>query len=279
MEKAINIIKYSGEIEAFNIEKLKRSLRHSKASEQLVTEIAEEIQTQLTEGMTTKRIYELAYKMLKSKSKSGSARYKLKKAIMEFGPTGYPFEKFVGKILEYEGFKTDVGVVMQGHCVTHEVDVTALKAKKHYLIECKFHSDQGRKCNVKIPLYIQSRFKDLETQWLKQKDHSLKFHKGWVYTNTKFSIDAIRFGECAGLGLVSWDYPKQDSLKSKIDISRLYPITALPSLSKQDKQKILNNGIVLCREICDNPKLLNALEISTSKKERILEEADELCKH
>lgn len=279
MEKAINIIKYSGEIEAFNIEKLKRSLRHSKASEQLVTEIAEEIQTQLTEGMTTKRIYELAYKMLKSKSKSGSARYKLKKAIMEFGPTGYPFEKFVGKILEYEGFKTDVGVVMQGHCVTHEVDVTALKAKKHYLIECKFHSDQGRKCNVKIPLYIQSRFKDLETQWLKQKDHSLKFHKGWVYTNTKFSIDAIQFGECAGLGLVSWDYPKQDSLKSKIDISRLYPITALPSLSKQDKQKILNNGIVLCREICDNPKLLNALEISTSKKERILEEADELCKH
>ena len=279
MEKAINIIKYSGEIEAFNIEKLKRSLRHSKASEQLVTEIAEEIQTQLTEGMTTKRIYELAYKMLKSKSKSGSARYKLKKAIMEFGPTGYPFEKFVGKILEYEGFKTDVGVVMQGHCVTHEVDVTALKEKEHYLIECKFHSDQGRKCNVKIPLYIQSRFKDLETQWLKQKDHSLKFHKGWVYTNTKFSIDAIQFGECAGLGLVSWDYPKQDSLKSKIDISRLYPITALPSLSKQDKQKILNNGIVLCREICDNPKLLNALEISTSKKERILEEADELCKH
>lgn len=279
MEKAINIIKYSGEIEAFNIEKLKRSLRHSKASEHLVTEIAKEIQTQLTEGMTTKRIYELAYKMLKRKSKSGSARYKLKKAIMEFGPTGYPFEKFVGKILEYEGFKTEVGVVMQGHCVTHEVDVTALKAKEHYLIECKFHSDQGRKCNVKIPLYIQSRFKDLETQWLKQKDHSLKFHKGWVYTNTRFSIDAIQFGECAGLGLVSWDYPKQDSLKSKIDISRLYPITALPSLSKQDKQKILNNGIVLCREICDNPKLLNALEISTSKKERILEEADELCKH
>ena len=279
MEKAINIIKYSGEVEAFNIEKLKRSLRHSKASEQLVTEIAKEIQTQLTERMTTKRIYELAYKMLKRKSKSGSARYKLKKAIMEFGPTGYPFEKFVGKILEYEGFKTEVGVVMQGHCVTHEVDVTALKEKEHYLIECKFHSDQGRKCNVKIPLYIQSRFKDLETQWLKQKDHSLKFHKGWVYTNTRFSTDAIQFGECAGLGLVSWDYPKQDSLKSKIDISRLYPITALPSLSKQDKQKILNNGIVLCREICDNPKLLNTLEISTSKKERILEEADELCKH
>ena len=279
MEKAINIIKYSGEIEAFNIEKLKRSLRHSKASEKLVTEIADEIQLHLTEGMTTKRIYEIAYRMLKRKSKSGSARYKLKKAIMEFGPTGYPFEKFVGKILEYEGFKTEVGVVMQGHCVTHEVDVTALKTKEHYLVECKFHSDQGRICNVKIPLYIQSRFKDLEAQWLKQKDHSMKLHKGWVYTNTRFSTDAIQFGECAGLGLVSWDYPENNNLKGRIDLSRLYPITALPSLSKQEKQKILNKGIVLCREICDNPTLLDDLGMTAFKKGNILNEANELCNH
>ena len=279
MEKAINIIKYSGEVEAFDIEKLKRSLRHSKASEKLVTEISEEIQKQLTEGMTTKRIYEMAYRMLKRKSRSGSARYKLKKAIMEFGPTGYPFEKFIGKVFEFEGFKTDVGVVMQGHCVTHEVDVTALKVNEHYLVECKFHSDQGRTCNVKIPLYIQSRFKDLETQWLKQKDHSVKFHKGWLYTNTRFTTDAIQFGECAGLGMVSWDYPKQNSLKGKIDLSRLYPITALSLLSKQEKQKILNKGIVLCREVCDNPTLLDDLSMTASKKKSILKEANDLCNH
>lgn len=277
MKKAINIIKYSGEVEAFNIEKLKRSLRHSKASEQLILEIVDEVQKHLKEGITTKRIYEIAYTFLKQKSKSGSARYKLKKAIIEFGPTGFPFEKFIGKILDYEGFKIDVGVIMQGHCVTHEVDVTAVKENEHYLVECKFHSDQGRNCNVKIPLYIQSRFKDLEIQWLKNKDHSLKFHKGWVYTNTRFSTDAIQFGECVGLGLVSWDYPEQNSLKYKIDRSRLYPITALSLLSKQDKLNILNKGIVLCSEICDNPELLNDLEIATSKKKRILREANELC--
>jgi hypothetical protein len=216
---------------------------------------------------------------LKLKSKSGSARYKLKKAIMELGPTGFPFEKFIGKILESEGFKTEVGVVMQGHCVTHEVDVSALKANEHYLVECKFHTEQGNICNVKIPLYIQSRFKDLEAQWLKQKDHSLKFHKGWIYTNTRFSSDAIQFGECAGLGLVSWDYPTQNSLKNKIDTSRLYPITTLPSLSKQEKLKILNKGIVLCSEICDNPSLLDGLGMTVSKKKKILEEVNELCYH
>ena len=93
------------------------------------------------------------------------------------------------------------------------------------------------------------------------------------------SSDAIHFGECAGLGLVGWDYPEQNSLKSKIDLSRLYPITALPSLSKAEKQKILNKGIVLCREICDSPTLLNNLGINETKIKRILNEANELCTH
>lgn len=80
MNDAINIIKYSGEVEAFNIEKLISSLRHSKANEETVMQIAKEIQSNLKDGMTTKQIYKMAYKILKRKSKSGSARYKLKKS-------------------------------------------------------------------------------------------------------------------------------------------------------------------------------------------------------
>lgn len=278
MSKTINIIKYSGEVEAFNIDKLISSLRRSKAREDLVIQIAKEVQNNLKDGMTTKQIYEIAYKMLKRKSKSSSARYKLKKAIMELGPTGYPFEKYVGKILEYEGFyNVEVGVVMQGHCVTHEVDVSALKGDEHFLIECKFHSDQGIFCNVKIPLYIHSRFKDLEKQWLKQKDHSRKLHKGWVYTNTRFTTDAIQYGECVGLGLVSWDYPEHNNLKGRIDSSGLHPLTCLTTLTKREKQDLLNMGIVLCRELCDKPSLLETVGIKKLKKKNILVEANQLC--
>lgn len=276
MGKAINIIKYSGKVEPFNIEKLKRSLRHSKASKKLVQEIAEEVQEQLTEGMTTKRIYEIAYAILKRKSKSGSARYKLKKAIMELGPTGFPFEQYIGKILEYEGFKTDVGVVMQGHCVTHEVDVAALKEDEHLLIECKFHSEQGRFCNVKIPLYVHSRFQDLEKYWLNQEGHSQKFHSGWLYTNTRFSSDAIQYGECAGFGLVSWDYPADKNLKKRIDNLALHPITCLSSLTKKERQDLLGINIVLCKEICDNPSILKDVGIKGLRLNTILEEAQEL---
>ncbi len=277
MSKAINIIKHSGEIEAFNINKLIRSLRHSKVNENTVIQIAREIESHLQEGMTTKQIYEMAYNMLKNKSRSSSARYKLKKAIMQLGPTGYPFEKYIGKILEHEGFKTDIGVVMQGHCITHEVDVTALKDNNHFLIECKFHSDQGRFCNVKTPLYIHSRFKDLEKQWLKHQDHSLKFHKGWVYTNTRFSVDAIKYGVCSGLGLVSWNYPTSNNLKSRIDASGLHPLTCLTSLTKREKQGLLNKGIVLCKELCDAPHLLETMGIKELQLKSIIKEANELC--
>ena len=69
----------------------------------------------------------MAFKMLKGKSRLSASRYKLKKALMQLGPSGFLFEKLVGKIMEQEGFKTNVGVIVQGNCVQHEVDVIAQK--------------------------------------------------------------------------------------------------------------------------------------------------------
>ncbi|GGK18803.1 hypothetical protein GCM10007962_11220 [Yeosuana aromativorans] len=278
MENSIKIVKYSGDIVEFNVEKLINSLRRSQASEELIQQIVEQVKGQLYDGITTKKIYQMAFKMLKGKSRVSASRYKLKKAIMELGPTGFPFEKFVGKILGYEGFQTKVGVIVQGHCVQHEVDVAALKDNRHYMIECKYHSDQGRFCNVKIPLYIQSRFLDVEKQWEKQPGHETKFHQGWVYTNTRFTTDAIQYGTCMGLGLVSWNYPINNSLKYRIDQSGLHPLTALTTLTKAEKSRLLDKGIVLCKELHENPDLLEKIGVPKSRHKNILEDSEELCR-
>lgn len=278
MKNIINIVKYSGEIEEFNLDKLKYSLRRAKANESLILKIAEEVQSNLKDGMTTKQIYKMAFKMLKGKSTVSASRYKLKKAIMELGPSGFPFERFIGKILSQEGYQAEVGVIVQGHCVQHEVDVVALKDNKHYMIECKFHGDQGRFCNVKIPLYIQSRFIDVEKQWKKQPGHHMKFHQGWVYTNTRFTTDAIQYGTCARLGLVSWDYPKNNSLKQRIDKSGLHPLTSLTTITRTEKSKLLERDIVLCKELHENPALLNQIGIDQTRHKKILEDSEALCK-
>ena len=180
MSKTINIVKHSGDIAPFDVEKLMHSLRRSQASQELIQQIVERIENQLYDGITTKQIYKMAFKMLKGKSRVSASKYKLKKALMELGPSGFPFEKLVGKIMEEEGFETKVGVIVQGNCVQHEVDVIAQKDHTHYMIECKYHSAQGRFCNVKIPLYIHSRFLDVEKQWERQKGHEAKLHKGGV---------------------------------------------------------------------------------------------------
>lgn len=277
MKSPINIVKKSGDIVAFDVEKLINSLRRVHASEDIIQQIVSEIQSTIYEGITTKKIYQIAFDMLKKQSRVSASKYKLKNALLELGPSGFPFEKLVGKLMAHEGFSTQVGVIVQGNCVSHEIDVIAQKEDNHYFIECKFHSDQGRFCNVKIPLYVNSRFLDVEKQWKKQKSNEGKISKGGVYTNTRFTTDAIQYGICAGLLMASWDYPLGNGLKERIDISGLHPLTALTTLTKNEKTKLLDIGLVLCREIYEQPDVLNQIGISKPRHKNILEDAKELC--
>jgi len=273
----MTVIKASGEKVPFQIEKLANSLRRANAREEYIQEILEKVSSEIFDGITTKKIYKMAFKMLKGKSSVSASRYKLKKALMELGPTGFPFEKFVGKLMEHEGFKTEVGVIVHGNCVQHEIDVIAQIDNNHYMIECKYHSEQGRFCNVKIPLYINSRFLDVEKQWEQQKGHENKLHKGGIYTNTRFSTDAIQYGKCVGLLMTSWDYPFGNGLKERIDSSGLHPLTVLTTLSKSEKTKLLDKGIVLCKEIDENPSILDQVGIPKSRHKNILEDSNKLC--
>ncbi|NOQ92973.1 MAG: ATPase, partial [Flavobacteriaceae bacterium] len=98
----------------------------------------------------------------------------------------------------------------------------------------------------------------------------------WIYTNTRFTSDAIDYANCVGLKLVSWDYPPGNSLKDKINNYRLFPITTLTALTKSDKTKLLEKGFVLCKDVCDNPQILTDVGIDKKKHKKILENAKEL---
>lgn len=274
----INIIKANGAIVPFESHKLIHSLQRAGASLQLATEIADVVSNRLYDGMTTKKIYKWAFTMLKKKSKPTAARYKLKNAIMELGDTGYPFEKFVGALLTAEGFQTQVGIVVEGKCVTHEVDVIAERNNQHYMCECKFHNRQGRRCDVKIPLYIRSRFKDVEAQWLKISGHEVRIHQGWIFTNTRFTSDAIQYAECAGLGLVSWSYPKGHSLRERIDKVGIHPITCLTTLTNKEKKVLIEYDVITCQVLCQAPQILSKINIGQKRQENIMEEAIAVCK-
>ena len=275
--KEFHITKSSGEQVKFSLDKLKRSLQHSGASEDMVQEIVKRVQDELYPGISTREIHNRAFALLKKKKSIYASKYKLKKAIYELGPTGFPFERLIRGILHYSGYETKIGEMLQGNCVSHKIDVIAIKNEILNVIECKFHSDDGLKCNVKVPLYINSRYNDVKGPLNSQKERNFKATEGWVVTNTRFTNDALEYGKCAGLYLLSWDYPHGDGLKERIDRLRLYPITVSTLLSSREKHFLLEREIVLCRQLEKNSFLLDHLGVSNGRKQRILKEMKSLC--
>jgi len=277
MVQEVIITKASGKQEPFLRSKLHQSLIRVGASATAAAQIVEEIESNLTEGTSTKTIYKRAHKLLSKAERSVAARYNLRNAIMQLGPSGYPFEKYIGEIMRFQGYSIEVGQIVKGHCVNHEIDVVAEKDRHHFMIECKFHNSQDINCDVKIPLYIYARFKDVEEQWLKLPGHGTKFHQGWVVTNTRFTQDAVQYGACRGVKLMSWDYPSNESLKETIDKMGLYPVTCLTTLTKIEKQQLLTANVVLCKEICKDNSHLKTIGVNPSRIKSILNEASQLC--
>lgn len=274
----IEVVKHSGQKAKFSKEKLKNSLRKSGAEESLVNEISNQVRDELYQGISTKEIYNRAFALLKKKKNAYASKYKLKKAIYELGPTGFPFEKFIGALLFYSGYEVKTGQIFQGKCVTHEVDVVAQKNGQHIVAECKFHSEEGRNCDVKIPLYVHSRYHDI-LNFYSESNNSKKPNEGWVVTNTRFTEDALNYGKCSGLYLLSWDFPKDNGIKDRIDHLGLYPITVSTLLSQREKQFLLSRDVVLCKQLINDSFYLDHLGISENRKARIFDEIKLLCKN
>ncbi len=274
----ISIVKKSGESIPFDPAKMKNSLERSGAGSDDIRFILKEVEKELYDGITTRKIYRKAYALLKKISSGAAGRYRLKEAIMELGPTGFPFEKFVGELFRYQGYKVKTGEIVQGKCVSHEVDVVAEKENEVLMLECKFHALAGRKSDVKVSLYIHSRFEDIRDERKKnpQNTEDCSF-KGGLVTNTKFTGDAIDYGICAGLKMISWDFPGSGSLKNRIDISGLFPITCLFSLRKAEKKQLIERGVVMCKELCEKPDLIKILGVTQTRFNKIQQEVTAIC--
>lgn len=271
------VTKASGEKVLFSVGKLRLSLLKSGADEQLADEVIRQLGPELTQGISTKKIYRKAFGILKRLSNTAAARYSLKQGIMQLGPSGYPFEKFVAELLRAQGYMTEIGVFVDGHCVRHEIDVLAVKNGKRVMIECKYHNLHRNKSDVKIPMYILSRFKDVEKIWPSENEFEIRFHEVWVMTNTRFTEDAIRFASCMQMKLIGWDYPHKGGLKDIVDSFRLYPLTCLTTLTNAEKQRLLDLKIVMCSELLHQEEFLQQIGLRDDRSKRVLKEVEALC--
>lgn len=273
----ILIRKASGIDEAFDYSKLEQSLKNSGANSQLVNQVVENISNWVFDGVTTKQIYKRAFSLLNKTKALSAIKYKLKQSMFELGPTGYPFEVFIGHVFASMGFNVEVGQVLQGNCVTHEVDVIATKNISQHLVECKYGLSQGKQVSVQVPLYVRSRVNDIVKYRLQLPQYQNFEFIGWVVTNTRFSTDSINYGLCSGLRLMGWDYPAKNSLKEIIEREKLFPVTVLNQLTKADKQLLINKRIVTCKQILVDNTVIDELNLPVNKKQQLLKTVADIC--
>lgn len=271
------ITKADGSLAPFDAEKLTLSLERSGADRNTAAQVVRTLIPRIVPGLSTQKIHQMAFQLLRKQSRGSAARYRLKQAILDLGPSGYPFERFVGRILAHDGYAVQVGVTVEGRCVRHEVDVVAEKGAQHFLVECKYHNTPGRVCDVKIPLYIKARFDDVSEHWRDLPGNGDRFTQGWLVTNTRLTADAMRYGQCAGLRMLGWDQPAQGSLKQRIDRRGLYPLTCLSSLTKAEKERLLASGLVLVRDVMEQPEALKQAMVRAPRVSAVLRDAEILC--
>jgi Holliday junction resolvase-like predicted endonuclease len=271
------VIKASGEKEAFSEQKLRNSLQRSGASPKLVNAVMDAMQNEMYDGISTRKIYRMAFSLLRKQERVNAARYSLKDAIMQMGPSGFPFEHFVGKLLQTKGYEVEVGVFLQGKCIRHEIDVLARNPDKTIMVECKYHNDRGKVSNVHVPLYINSRFEDVFDIWRKQPASQGMDFEGWVVTNTRFTEDASDYGLCAGLKLIGWDFPKQAGLKEMVEQANLFPITVITGLTRKQTQALMDKALVLCRDLLANESQVHSIFNNKRIANAVLVEARDLC--
>lgn len=267
------ITKADGERERFDPVKLERSLRGAGASSTSRARILAHILQEARPLMTTEDIYRRAFELLKREEHlSVAARYSVKRAVFALGPSGFPFEQFLGEILRAHGWRVQTDLMLSGRCAPHEVDVLAEKNGLRVGIEAKFHNEPGGKTDIKDALYVHARYEDLKQSPVE----SSRVDEGWLVTNTVFTRNAIRYARCSNLTLLGWDYPSNRGLMQMIEEQKVHPLTALTTLSEGEKRNLLENKIVLCRSV-RTPDILRAHGVAPAKIPQVLEEAQRLC--
>jgi len=270
------IQKETNEIKNFDIEKFRRSITRPGTSPELIEEIIKNIQKNTSQFKTSEDIFRYTFELLKEKEPYAAIKYNLKRAILELGPTGFPFEQFVAEIFKAQGYQTETNQIVKGWCVDHEIDLIAKKNNEQFMVECKFHNELGYRSHVQVPLYTEARFHDIKKTWTPDNPQHTLTHT-WIVTNTSFTYEALKYSNCTGITLTSWDYPKTENLAHLIVKFNLYPVTALTSLTHHQKSLCIQEGFMLAKDVEKNIPILKKIGLNDSEIHKIIQHCTFAC--
>jgi hypothetical protein len=272
----IDIVNFRGEKEPFSWQKVYLSAKRAGAADNLARKIADEIQKIIYPGIETAQIFAKVKEYLAKEDPRSTIRFSLKKAIQKLGPTGFPFEKYIGALWENQGFKVKLNQFIAGRCLEYEIDFLAEKDDLIYIGECKYRNSLfEQKIHSDTVLAIFARFLDIsEGNFFKTEKFKNFRLKPILVTDAKFTESSIKFAQCRQIELWGWRYPSDHGLEFLIEKQNLYPITILPSLDDSLAEVLISKRIVLVRDLLkvNAEEFSKAENIAPSRLETLINE-------
>lgn len=270
------VIDLKGEKEPFSREKVYQSARRAGASLEMARRIANDIEKGIYSGITTAEIFKRVQDMLQEHTPRAAMVFNLKEGMRKLGPTGFPFEKYIGEILTGRGFSVKLNQFIPGFCISaYEIDFLAQKDNLLYVGECKYRNQPGGRIHLDDALMNYARFLDIEKGGFLNKHFKGMRLQSMLVTNTKFTSEAIKYSQCSGVGLLGWRYPEKEGLEQVIDSQKLYPITVLRSLNSYMAEALAGEHIMMVRDLLriDADKFAKKTRIPRQKLVQLIEEA------
>lgn len=275
--EAVTIINAKGERVVFDPDRVRQSVRRAGGAAFDVEPVVSAVQRSVHAGMTTKDVYAAVRHELAHRSPGAACRYGLRDALLQLGPAGFYFEKFLASLLARSGYETELPEELQGACVKHEVDVIARKDGRQYAIEAKFRNTVGDVVHLKDVLASYARYLDLLDGAALQL--CPRFNAFWIMTNGKFSDRAMQYAKHKNMPLIGWAYPdRATGLASMIDRSGLYPVTVL-GITKGELAAFAEAGMMVCDDLTKREAVdvAHRAGISQSRAEELIELAASVC--
>ena len=242
------VTKADGSRQLFDREKIVRTCLRNGASRNIAEEIAGKIEAKLYNGIETKKILDMIFRLLRRHEPVVRHLVDLRRGLSSMGPK--TFERFVQVLLGEHGYDVTPNQILRGRCVEHEVDAIAKKDGATYFVEVKHHSNNHAQTGLDDSRIARAVLEDV-IEGFELGLNNLKIDRAMIVTNTKFSEHAKRYGECRNILQIGWSSPPYRGLQDLIEEKGLHPIACFRRLGRKETEKLAMAGIVLMKQLAD----------------------------
>jgi hypothetical protein len=248
-DEEIMVTKWNGSHEKYDPKKVRRTLVRVGASNEVANQVLERIKIELYDGITTSEILDMVFEFLKDYKPSVSFMNDLRSALGEMRPKP-DFERYVRDLMESQGYKAKPGGVIQGFCVTHEIDGVLRKNGKTVYLEVKNHADTHTYTPFSVTLVAKAKLDDI-LKGYENELNDVDFDEVLIVCNTRLTEHARRFAECVGIRHLGWNEPVGSGIEALINETSLYPVTMIRGLSDGEIDTLGSEGIITLSDLVE----------------------------